>query len=314
MDCKTMYLHGMKVHGFSFIRNGVIYDYPFQEAILSIAPLCDKIFVAVGNSDDNTYDLVKNLNPKIEIIETIWDDSLREGGRVLAVETDKALSLASKDCDWCIYIQGDECFHEKDYPAILEAMQKYKNDQDVEGLLFSYTHFYGSYDYIGGSPGWYRQEIRIVKPNSNLYSYKDAQGFRIKTQECRRMENGVMPTGRKLKVIKINAKVYHYGWVKHPEAQQRKQENFNKLWHSDQWIKKNVIEQGSFDYRNVDFLKKFEGTHPKVMHERINNQNWKLDFDPSINRMNLKKRWKLWMENTFGFIPFEYRNFKIIKK
>jgi hypothetical protein len=82
----------MKVAGFSFIRNAVNYDYPIVEAILSILPLCDEFVIAVGKSDDNTP-LIRNINsPKIRIIETVWDDSLRKGGAVLAQETNKAFS------------------------------------------------------------------------------------------------------------------------------------------------------------------------------------------------------------------------------
>ena len=36
--------------------------------------------------------------------------------------------------------------------------------------------------------------------------------------------------------------MYHYGWVKEPAAMQRKQENFSKLWHNDQWVDKNVVK------------------------------------------------------------------------
>jgi hypothetical protein len=69
----------MKVTGFSFIRNGIIYDYPFIEAIQSILPLCDAFVVAVGNSDDETEAAVAAINPaKIRIIPTVWDDTLRE--------------------------------------------------------------------------------------------------------------------------------------------------------------------------------------------------------------------------------------------
>ena len=81
----------MKVTGFSFIKNAVICDYPIAEAVKSILPLCDDFIIAVGRSDDNTLELIQNIHPqKIKIIETIWDENLREGGRVLALETDKA--------------------------------------------------------------------------------------------------------------------------------------------------------------------------------------------------------------------------------
>ena len=145
----------MKVSGFTFIRNGIKLDYPIEEAIRSILPLCDEVVVAVGNSEDDTLNLIQNIDPKVRIIETVWDDSLREGGAVLAVETDKALRAISKDSDWAIYIQGDEVMHEDYYDNIRSDMNQYATDDDVDGLLFNYRHFYGSYDYIGDAIQWY---------------------------------------------------------------------------------------------------------------------------------------------------------------
>src|SRR5882762_1078079 len=119
----------MKVSGFTIIRNAEKYDYPVVEAISSILPLCDEMVVAVGNSSDNTLELIRNINsPKIKIIETVWNDSLREGGRTFALETDKALQGIAPDSDWAFYIQADEAVHEKYFPAIQSAMEKYKDD------------------------------------------------------------------------------------------------------------------------------------------------------------------------------------------
>ncbi|HLX92701.1 MAG TPA: hypothetical protein VKR32_13515, partial [Puia sp.] len=146
----------MKVSGFTFVRNAIRFDYPVVEAVTSILPLCDEIIVNIGNSDDDTEALVRTIpSEKIEIYHSIWDESLKEGGHVLAVETDKALDQVSTDADWCIYIQADEVIHEKYNQAILEAMERYKGDLRVDGLLFKYLHFYGSYDYIGDSRTWY---------------------------------------------------------------------------------------------------------------------------------------------------------------
>ena len=92
----------------SLIRNAIKYDYPIEEAIRSILPICDKVIVSVGNSEDDTRKLVENIAPnRIEIIYTVWDESLREEGKVLAVETDKAKAALPDDTDWAIYIQGD---------------------------------------------------------------------------------------------------------------------------------------------------------------------------------------------------------------
>jgi len=160
----------LKVTGFSFVKNALIYDYPVVEAIKSILPICDEFVVAVGKSDDKTLELIQSIAPeKIRIIETVWDESLREGGRVLAVETDKAFKAIAKDSDWAFYIQGDEVVHEKYLPVIREAMEKHKEDVDVDGLVLNYNHFYGSYDYVGASAKWYSHEIRVVKNNPKIY-------------------------------------------------------------------------------------------------------------------------------------------------
>lgn len=290
----------MKVAGFSFVRNAIKYDYPIVEAISSVLPVCDEFVVAVGNSEDQTFDLIKSINsPKIKIIETVWDDNLRDGGKVLAVETDKALKAISSDCDWAFYIQGDEVVHEKYHDEIRRTMLKWNDNKEVDGLLFNYLHFYGSYDYIADAPNWYRKEIRIIRPNSGIYSYKDAQGFR-------KMNDKV------LNVKQINAFIYHYGWVKKPEIMQQKQENFNKLWHDDVWVEKNVPKRNEFDYSAINSLSAFNESHPIVMKNRIEQSNWKFDFDLSYKKYSMKDKIKLFFENLTGYRIGEYKNYKII--
>lgn len=290
----------MKVTGFTFIRNAVKYDYPVVEAITSILPLCDDFVVAVGNSEDATLEMIRNIDPgKIRIIETVWDDTLRTGGKVLADETDKAFRAIGADTDWCFYIQGDEVVHEKYHNVIKEGMLRWKDDKKVDGLLFKYLHFYGSYDYVGTSSNWYPNEIRIVKNDKSIYSYRDAQGFRKGNDE-------------KLRVKPLDAYVYHYGWVKEPAAMQRKQQVFHKLWHDDEWLEKNVAKTAEFDYAShIDALELFKGTHPKVMQKRIADKNWKFDYDISFNRLSMKERLKKFAENKLG-MKLSYRNYKLV--
>jgi hypothetical protein len=291
----------MKVTGFTFIRNAIKYDYPVKESITSILPLCDDFVVAVGRSDDGTLDLIKNIDKnKIKIIETDWDDSLREGGRVLAVETDKALREVPESSDWAFYIQGDEVVHEKYLDTIEKEMKRWKDKRNVDGLLFKYLHFYGSYDYIGESYHWYRREIRVIRALKNIYSYRDAQGFR-------------KDNNRKLDVKLIDAFIYHYGWVKEPRAMQGKQATFHKFWHNDEWIEQHVAKADEFDYSKIDALSLFKGTHPEVMEERIKRKNWQFDYDISRNNFKLKDKAKRFIERITGYRVGEYRNYKIIK-
>ncbi|OIP01330.1 MAG: glycosyl transferase [Bacteroidetes bacterium CG2_30_33_31] len=286
----------MKVSGFTIVRNAVNYDYPIKEAIESILPLCDEVVVAIGNSTDATTELVESIDSqKVKIIHTVWNDNLREGGRVLAMETDKAYAKVSPDSDWAIYIQADECIHEKYIDTIKAAMEKYKDDEKVDGLLFKYLHFYGSYDFVGDSRKWYRREIRIIKNNKKIHSYRDAQGFR--------KENN------KLKVKLIDAYIFHYGWVKSPEKQQDKQQSFNKMWHDDSWMDKNIGHDPTFDYSNIDSLSHFTETHPKYLINRINKMNWKFKFDPTVKKMNLKDALLYLIEKKTDFRLGEYKNY-----
>lgn len=289
----------MKVSGFTIVRNAIKFDYPIVEAITSFLLICDEVIVAVGKSDDHTLELIKSIDSdKIKIVETVWNDTLREGGHVLADETNKAFAAISSDSDWAFYIQGDEVIHEKDLPAIKAAMLKYKDDKRVEGLLFNYNHFYGSYDFVGDTRQWYRKEIRIVRNDKNISSYRDAQGFRKK--------------GNKLNVKAIDASVFHYGWVKPPEAQQAKQQTFHKLWHTDEWMKQNIPEVDKFDYDTIDSLANFTGTHPRVMQNRINRMNWKFSFDPTQKKVSFKVKLLLFVEKKIGWKIGEYKNYKII--
>jgi len=291
----------MKVTGFTFIKDAIQYDYPIIEAIKSILPICTHFVVAVGKSNDETLKLIQSIeSDKIKIIETVWDETQRQGGRVLALETDKAYQAIDDDSDWCFYIQGDEVVHEKYLPVIENAMKSYKDNKEIDGLLFHYLHFYGSYDYIATASNFYKKEIRIIRKNKSIFSYRDAQGFR-------KNEND------KLNVVQIAAFIYHYGWVKQPKAMQAKQENFNKYWHDDEWVNQHIAKVDEFDYSNINTLDKFMGTHPQIMHARIERINWDFEYDISYNKYSLKERFKKILFRLTG-IDLNYKNYNLLKK
>ncbi|HOS47896.1 MAG TPA: glycosyltransferase family 2 protein [Bacteroidia bacterium] len=288
----------MFISGFTFVRNAVKYDYPVEASVRSMLPLVDELIVCLGNSDDTTESLINSIaDPKIKIVHSTWDDSLREGGRVLAVETNKALDAVNPNADWCIYLQADEVIHEEDYTSIRSAMTQYKDQKNVEGLLFKYLHFYGNYNYIGDSRKWYRYEIRIIRNDKNIRSYKDAQGFRY--------------GDRKLNVKEIPARIFHYGWVKNPLHQSEKQKNFHKLWHSDEAVKKKVKDD-LFDYSAIDSLALFKQTHPSVMQKRIDEVNWEFTYDVAKKKLKLKDSILLAIEKSTGYRFFEYKNYQKI--
>ena len=291
----------MKVAGFTIIKNAVLYDYPVLEAIHSILEICDAFYVGVGKSDDNTRELIEKISSdKIKILDSVWDNTLREGGKILAVETNKVFDQIPAEYNWCFYIQSDEAVHEDDLKKIYDNMWRYKDDKNVDGLLFNYKHFYGQYNYIGVGRRWYSKEIRVIRNNKSIRSYKDAQGFRFNND-------------KKLCVKETGASIYHYGWVKPPKAQQAKQKEFHKMWHDDEWVKKNVSQDAEYDYSEIDFLEKYTGSHPAVYKKRIAEANWVFNYDRSKIKISILQKLLFWFEKISGWRPGENKNYILIK-
>jgi hypothetical protein len=264
-------------------------------------PICDHFVVAVGKSEDNTRQIIQNISPeKITIIDTVWDENLKKGGVVYAVETNKAFDVIPAYFDWCFYIQGDEVLHEKYIETIKQAMLDNLDKKDVEGLLFGFRHFYGTYDYVGDCRHWYRKEIRVVRNDKQIRSYRDAQGFR--------------KNGEKLNVVPVNAEIYHYGWVRPPRFMQEKIESVKQFY--DGISEKEALQKAGeqeFNYGGkYDALARFEGTHPTVMQKRIERLNWKVDIDLKKTNLKLKYRILHKIEKWFGVRLFEYRNYRIL--
>jgi len=248
----------MIVSGFSIARNAVSYGYPIVEAISSILPLCDEFIVNVGTSEDGTLDLVKSMkSQKIKIMEREWDMSLRKGGQLISVESNHALSQCMGD--WCFYIQADEVLHEKYFPVVRSAMECFLSNGKIEALQFRYKHFYGSYDYYqDNNRKWYTKECRVVKRHPNTVSWGDGMDFRHRD-------------GSKLRFKRIDAEIYHYGWVRPPKTMVTKQEAFRRLYVSDADIAADLPVNLYTDLGN---LKRFADAHPKVMEDRVRTENW----------------------------------------
>lgn len=287
----------MTVSGFTFIRNGVRFDYPFLESIHSLLPLVDEFVIAVGDSDDGTRDRLSAIHsPKIRLIDTVWDPDERQGGTILAQQTNIALGQTTGD--WAFYLQGDEVLHEADWDIIQSGLAQAHSDERIEGILFDYVHFYGSYDWVGNSRRWYRREVRLIRNRIGVRSWGDAQGFRRE--------------GKKLKVCHLPATIFHYGWVKPPKAQQDRLRSFHGLWHADEWVKNKVGGGSEYSYADGGRLRRFQGTHPAVMSERAARQDWKFEYDPLRTRIRPKDRLLDAVEDLTGYRVGEYRNYELL--
>ena len=251
----------MKVSGFTFCRNIVKYDYPVVESIRSILPIVDEFIVNVGRCEDGTLELIRSIgDPKIRIIESVWDESLKKGGLIYSQQTN--IALAQCTGDWAVYVQGDEVIHEQDLPALTRAMEANLDNQSVRGLLFRYLHFMG--DYWSLNPWFYHRAVRVIRNSGEIESCGDAVGFHLKAT------SQYLQSGPKEWLADSGARMFHYGWVKEPKtmlAKKREQVTVytDRLSPADE----RQITSEDWIFEEYDILKNFSGAHPAVMRERV---------------------------------------------
>lgn len=280
--------------GFTIVRNASLLTYPFQESIRSLLPLVDELVINCGDSTDDTAELCADLAAqfpeKIRVFHTTWQREGQTGGFQLKHQTDEAIARCRGT--WCFYLQADEVLHEGDTAAIRQAIARADTMENVDGVLFDWIHFYGSYDYSIRGRNWYRRECRLFKNGRGISAFRDAQGFRR--------------DGKRLVVVPSGARVFHYGYVRSPEGFRAKSQQMSQWWGEAPSAQAELI-------RHVG-LARYKGTHPVVMADRI------AATPSTFNPADCPRRWDkreiknavtfLW-ESVFPFRIGEFRNYEI---
>jgi hypothetical protein len=259
--------------GFAMMRNATKLYYPAVESVRSALPIVDEFVIALGKGDpdDDTEARLRALrDPKLRIIERTWDPNLYRDGAIFAHETSFALGQCRST--WCLYLQADEVLHEDALPTIVESCRRYRDEMEVEGLLFDYYHFWGDYKHHLDTHGVCRREIRIVRNGIGAFSYLDAVSFRKRPNT-------------KLRVVRIPVRIYHYGYVRPPELMALKRRVLDAI-HDGREI---AIAEArrrplrAYNYGPLGELPLFKGTHPLVMDAFISKHSW-------AHRLNYARR------------------------
>jgi glycosyltransferase involved in cell wall biosynthesis len=303
----------MFLSGFTIVRNGTAYDYPYMECIKTLMQLCDEVVVNVGVSDDDTLARIQEYQSgltgkdkqKLIVFTSEWplnDPEKRKGGRILADQT----NLALKRCrgEWCLYLQADEIIHQDDFALIREDIAKVDMAYAVDALVFQYVHFYGSYNVVQTSRSSYRREIRAIRNQKGIWSVGDAQSFRY-------------ITGEKVTAALTRARVFHYGWVRPQEIMKAKTGFMDTLYHPDATAEQPATGD-NYKYKKFVGLKPFRGTHPALIEHRVARaQHPHEEF--SLKSAQWVFEWKDiakvllgWFEALTGIRPFEYKNYRLL--
>jgi glycosyltransferase involved in cell wall biosynthesis len=276
----------MKVSGFTFIKNAEMLGYPFIESIQSVLPIVDEFVIAVGESDDNTLEIIKSIKDnKIRIIETQWNESMQDRGYVYAQQ--KMTAQFSCTGDWAFYLEGDEVLHEKDLDTIRNTMERHLDNPEVEALYFDYYHFYGKPNQVGIAG--YKRAPRIIRNTIRNYS-PDGLFFVVMDKNKK---------GRYPKAAYAGCHIYHYGHVRKVERNNEKIKQVGKYWGNE--------EPNTFStYGNIDLaeIRPFTGTHPKIVQDWLRTEA-ELEFEQNPNyKVTLKDkkhRIRFWLDEKLGW-------------
>lgn len=309
----------MRISGFSMVRNATKLHYPIAESIRSILPIVDEFVVALGKGDpdDRTRERIEGIgSSKVRIIDTVWDTEAYPNGTENAHQTD----IAKEACqgDWLFYLQADEVVHEKDLAHIQGACSDHLEDPRVEGFLFDYIHFWGRFDRYLNAHGWYPEEIRIVRNDPDIHSWNSAQSFRripgFDGVNYRQVEGTY-----KLQVVKLDAHILHYGWVRPPHLMGKKKKALKAIHQGGDSGAEGEVEP--FDYGDLERLPSYQGTHPEVMEEWIEATRPQLENGPSDPHRSKHKheKWKnrllTWVEEKLmgGKKLFRPKNWHLLE-
>ena len=292
----------MKVSGFTFLRNGQKLGYPFVESIRSILPIVDEFVVALGQSDDGTEEMLRDIgDSKIRIIPTVWNERMRSDYSIRGFVYGQQKSIALFNCsgDWAFYLEGDEVVHEDDLPKIRAAMERCLGDDRVEALAFDYIHFYGNKNTYAWSPRWYRTEPRILRNTIPAWGPKGLFFVVLDTQKIARYP----------RAAHCGATIYHYGFVRSEAEMTAKMADVHNQWRKG--------ASRTTNYAQVDpvTLRLFTGSHPRVIQDWLppaegifqTDPNYRLSFREKRHRVLLK------LEQWFG-VRFNRKHYTLVRR
>jgi hypothetical protein len=297
----------MRISGCTFGRNLLRAGYPILESMRSILPIVDEFVVVVGQGDDGTLEAIRSIgDPKIRIIETIWNPHVNTGGFVLTQQTN--IGLFNCTGDWAIAIQADEIVHERDHARLVELMRRHKDDDGVEGLAMSRLTFYqDARTVIDAYPLFRDRVVRIVKPHRFVLARGDSSGFSVYPKYKNR--------GRAIRVVDSGATLFHYGPWK-DEAFQVKQEAIEQLWSNA-----GPQSREADPYLQVprQFVTGYEGDHPAAMAERIAERGNRIDLDSprwrrTLSPVERRRLTRTWLVRNVSDLFHRRRDHRLVRR
>jgi glycosyltransferase involved in cell wall biosynthesis len=127
----------MKLSIYTFVKDGLFYDFHVAAMLRHHLPLADEIIVNEGYSTDGTFEAICDIDPKIKVYRSKWDQSNPESWHR------EFKNDARQRCtgDWCILLDCDEFIPEWEF----ERLRTFLAATDKPMAQVRFVHFYGNY-------------------------------------------------------------------------------------------------------------------------------------------------------------------------
>jgi glycosyltransferase involved in cell wall biosynthesis len=245
----------MRISVYTFVKDGLFYDFHVAAMLRHHLPLADEIIVNEGYSSDGTYEAIRDIDPKVQVHRTQWDKSNPDTWHR------DFKNHARKLCtgDWCILLDCDEFIPEWEF----DRLRQFLDTTDKTIVPVRFVHFYGNFRvYIARLPRITPLHgMRIHRNLSDIEVWGDGANVHMIGRES---DESI--------VASETFEVHHFGNVRHParlrqkwRTQARQHDAKNPRWDKMPGFVFDVFPHRWDDPDLIDTLDVYQGPHIKAV-------------------------------------------------
>lgn len=247
--------------GYVCVRNAVLLDYCLREAVESLLPVCDEVIICDGESTDGTKTMVFDLwvnNPQVRMITCPWSNPVRKID--FWVEW---INFARQHCafDMQLELDADEVLDSSSYDLIRHLLPKRGSHNFTRLNFWKDPQHLAPYNRCCGTM------VARMAP-SDLYMPSDEPN------------PAVTPNARTRAVDTPGLRIFHYGFLRNPDAFVRKSREVQNMFFGsvDSRITEMADQGKRWDEREYfDLpLQNYNGEHPPVAHKWLKDRGYSL--------------------------------------
>jgi glycosyltransferase involved in cell wall biosynthesis len=247
----------MKLSIYTFVQNGLFYDFHVAAMLRQHLPLADEIIVNEGYSTDGTFEAIANIDAKIKVHRSRWDQSNPDTWH--RDFKNRARQLCTGD--WCILLDCDEFIPEWEF----DRLRKFLETTEKLIVPVRFVHFYGNYRV-------YLETLPQIIPSTGMRIHRNVPEIEVWGDGA-----NVRLQGRDYDAATVAEEtfaVHHFGSVRNParlrqkwRTQARQHDARNPRWDKVPGFVFNMFPHKWDDTDFMDNLAIYEGPHIKAVRD-----------------------------------------------